>query len=140
MRKCFLTITVVNTDIELGEKRKTRLQTDFFSIIDDPYINLGRILITDSLNKKTFDYMMAIQMIKKNYQGIASLLPRYSVLGCTRFPVNVEEAATALSVLNDGQLPDLGNININSSTTNRWTQYLTVFQQYGQIQKQRNLH
>jgi len=123
--------TVVNTDIELGEKRKTRLQTDFFSIIDDPYINLGRILITDSLNKKAFYYMMAIQMIKKNYQGIASLLPRYSVLGCTRFPVNVEEAATALSVLNDGQLPDLGNININSSTTNRWTQYLTVFQQYG---------
>jgi len=123
--------TAVNADNELGEKRKTRLHTDFFAITDDPYINLGRILITDSLNRKAFDYMMAIQMIKKNYQGIATLLPRYSTLGYRQFPLNVEEAATALSVLNDGILPDLGGIQISSNTTNRWNQYLTVFQQYG---------
>lgn len=121
----------LNEDLELGEKRRTRLHTDFFAITDDPYINLGRILITDSLNRKAFDYMMAIQMIKKNYEGIATLLPRFSSLGYRQFPVNVEEAATALSVLNDGRLPDLGGIQISSSTTSRWNQYLTVFQQYG---------
>lgn len=129
--KMLFSDSAINDDIELGEKRRTRLQTDFFAIIDDPYINLGRILITDSLNRKAFDYMIAIQMIKKNYQGIATLLPRYSTLGYRHFPVNVEEAATALSVLNDGILPDLGDIQINSATTNRWNQYLTVFQQYG---------
>jgi hypothetical protein len=123
--------SAVNVDTELGEKRKTRLHTDFFSIIDDPYINLGRILVTDSLNRKSFEYMMAIQMIKKNYQGIAALLPRYSTLGYRQFPLNIEEAATALSVLNDGTLPELGGIQISSNTTNRWNQYLTVFQQYG---------
>jgi hypothetical protein len=121
----------INEDLELGEKRRTRLHTDFFAITDDPYINLGRILITDTLNRKAFDYMMAFQMIKKNYQGIATLLPRYSTLGYRQFPLNVEEAATALSVLNDGTLPELGGIQISSYTTNRWTQYLTVFQQYG---------
>ncbi|MBK7131341.1 MAG: hypothetical protein IPH69_00520 [Bacteroidales bacterium] len=123
--------SALNEDPELGEKRKIRLHTDFFAITDDPYINLGRILITDSLNRKAFDYMMAIQMIKKNYEGIATLLPRFSTLGYRQFPVNVEEAATALSVLNDGRLPDLGGIHISSNTTNRWNQYLTVFQQYG---------
>lgn len=123
--------SAVDADIELGDKRKTRLHTDFFAITDDPYINLGRILVTDSLNRKAFEYMMAIQMIKKNYQGIAALLPRYSTLGYRLFPQNVEEAATALSVLNDGILPDLGGIQISSGTTNRWNQYLTVFQQYG---------
>lgn len=123
--------SALNADPELGEKRKTRLQTDFFAITDDPYINLGRIMLTDTLNRKAFDYMMAIQMIKKNYQGISTLLPRFSSLGYKQFPVNIEEAATALSVLNDGTLPDLGGIIISSNTTNRWNQYLAVFQQYG---------
>ena len=121
----------VNADRDLGEKRRTLLCDDFFTITDDPIINVGRILATDSLNKKAFDYMMAFLLLKKNYQGIGALLPKYSVLGYNRFPVNVEEAATALSVLNDGKLPDLGNIQISINTTNRWKQYLTVFQQYG---------
>ncbi len=121
----------VNADKELGEKRKTMLHTDFFAIIDDPYINLGRILVTDSLNKKAFEYMTAILMIKKDYQSIADILPKFSALGYAQFPVHVEEAATALTVLNNGVMPDLGNIAISINTTNRWNQYLTVFQQYG---------
>jgi hypothetical protein len=121
----------VNADKELGEKRRTRLQIDFFAITDDPYINIGRVLATDSLNKKAFEYMTAIFMIKKDYQSIAGLLPKFADLGYTHFPVHVEEAATALSVLNNGVMPDLGMIPLSINTTNRWNQYLTVFQQYG---------
>jgi Family of unknown function (DUF6057) len=121
----------VNADPDLGEKRKIRLNTDFFSITDDPIINIERILATDSLNKKTFQYKVAFLLLKKNYQGIANILPGFEKLGYTRFPQNFEEAAIALSVYNNGKLPYLGNIKISKSTELRWTQYLTVFQEYG---------
>jgi hypothetical protein len=121
----------VNADPELGEKKKIRLNTDFFSITDDPIINIERILATDSLNKNAFQYKVAFLLLKKNYQGIANIIPGFEKLGYTRFPLNFEEAAIALSVFNNGKLPDLGNIKISKSTELRWTQYLTVFQEYG---------
>ena len=131
LEKLLFNENAINKDPELGSKRKIKLKTDFFTIIDDPYINIERILATDSLNKNAFEYKMAFLLLKKDYQGIAEQLPTFSKLGFIRFPVHIEEAATALSVLNDGVLPELGGIQISNGTTNRWTQYLTVFQQYG---------
>ena len=121
----------INTDPELGEKRKTRLETDFFSITDDPYINIERILATDSLNKNAFEYKMAFMLLQKDYRGIANALPKFQGFGFTRFPVHIEEAVVALSVLNMSRLPDLGNIQMSKNTELRWNQYLTIFQQYG---------
>src|SRR5450759_1911982 len=88
----------VNADQELGEKRKNRLGSDFFSIIDDPYINIERILASDSLNRNTFEYKLAFLLLKKDYQGIAKILPKFENLGFTKFPVHVEEAAMILSL------------------------------------------
>jgi hypothetical protein len=51
--------------------------------------------------------------------------------GFTRFPVHVEESILALEVLRNGTPPNLGNIQLGIDTQNRWTQYLTVFQKYG---------
>ncbi|MDO9339543.1 MAG: DUF6057 family protein [Bacteroidales bacterium] len=121
----------INTDPELGEKRQNRLETDFFSITDDPYINIERILATDSLNRKAFEYKLAFMLLKKDYQGIANELPKFKSLGFTKLPVHIEEAALALSVLNMGKLTDDGSIQISKDTELRWNQYLTVFQQYG---------
>jgi hypothetical protein len=123
--------TAINANRELGEKRQNRIETDFFSITDDPYINIERILATDSLNKKAFEYKLAFMLLKKDYQGIANELPKFESFGFTKLPVNIEEAAVALEVLNMGRLPDLGNLQISKNTKLRWNQYLTVFQQYG---------
>jgi hypothetical protein len=120
----------VNADPDLGNKRKIRLNTDFFTITDDPSINIERVFAIDSLNKKAFQYKVAFMLLKKDYQGIANLLPKFEKLGYTKFPQNVEEAAMALSVYNNGKLPDLGNLQINKNTELRWTQYLTVFQEF----------
>jgi hypothetical protein len=121
----------LNDDVELGEKRKERLKTDFFSITDDPYINIERILATDSLNKKVFEYKIAFLLLKKDYQGIANELPKFERFGFTKFPTHIEEAVIALSVLNPGKVPNIGTIKISKETELRWEQYLTVFQQYG---------
>lgn len=121
----------INTDRELGERRQNRVKTDFFTITDDPYINIERILVYDSLNKKAFNYKLAFLLLKKNYRGIANELLKLGNYGYKNMPVHIEEAAVALSVLNMGKLPNLGNIQLNKNTELRWNQYLTIFQQYG---------
>ena len=120
----------VNTDSELGPKKQNKLNTDFFSITDDPYINIERVLANDSLNKKAFEYKVAFLLLRKDYQGIAKILPKFENLGFTKFPVHVEEAAMILSLFTNGKLPYLGNLVINRNTELRWNQYLSVFQQY----------
>ena len=123
--------SAISEDRDLGEKRRTRLKSDFFSITEDPYINIQRILATDSLNRKAFEYKLAFLLLQKDYKGIENELPSFSRFGFTRFPVHVEEAIVALEVLRNGASPNLGSIPLNTNTQNRWIQYLTIFQKYG---------
>ena len=119
-----------NNNRELGKKRQTRIENDFFSITDDPYLNVEMILASDSLNMKAFEYRMAFMLLKKNYEIIGNELPKFERFGFTRLPVHIEEAAIALSVSNRGKLPDIGNLMISKNTELRWNQYLSVLQQY----------
>jgi hypothetical protein len=121
----------IDSDKELGGKRRTRIENDFFSITDNPYINIEMILGNNSLNKKAFEYKMAYMLIKKNFKGIENDLPRFEKLGFMSLPVHVEEAAIALSVSNKGILPDIGSLQISKNTELRWNQYLNVLKQYG---------
>ena len=120
----------VNRDRELGEKRQNKVEKDFFSITDNPYINIELILASDTLNRNAFDYKVAYMLLKKNYKGIAHELPEFEKLGYKRLPVHIEEAALALAISNKGVLPDMGNLHISQNTESRWNQYLTVLQQY----------
>jgi Family of unknown function (DUF6057) len=123
--------SAVNSDKYLGKKRQIRVENDFFSITDNPYINIEMILASDSLDREAFEYKMAFMLLKKNYKGIARELPRFEKLGFTRLPFHIEEAAIALSVSNKGALPDTGNLQISKNTQQKWNQYLAVLQQYG---------
>ena len=123
--------TAINADKEIGEKRRNRLVTDFFSITDDPYINIVPILAHDSLNKKAFEYKMAYMLLKKNYQQIVNALHEFERFGFTKLPEHIEEAVVTFSVLNKGKLALPGNIHMNKNTELRWNQYLSIFQQYG---------
>jgi hypothetical protein len=123
--------SAIEADSELGEKRRTRLKSDFFSITDDPYINIERVLATDSLNRRAFEYKIAYSLLRKDYKAIENELPAFSGFGYTRFPIHVEEAITALEVLKNGTPPYLGNIPLGINTRNRWIQYLTILQKSG---------
>jgi hypothetical protein len=129
--KMLFSDALVESDKELGRKRRTRIKNDFFSITDNPYINIEMILGSDSLNRKAFEYKMAFMLLKKNFKGIAQNLPEFGKLGFTSLPVNVEEAAIALSVSNKGILPNTGNLQISKNTELKWNQYLSVLKQNG---------
>jgi hypothetical protein len=120
----------VESDNELGYKIKSRVKRDFFSITDDPFVNLEMMLAGGSLNKEAIQYYCARLLLKKDYQGIIKVLPEFEKAGYTRLPVNIEEAAEALSLMNKGQLPFTGNIRVSKETEARWNQFLTIFGQY----------
>lgn len=128
--KMLFSDTAVNADKELREKRLSLIKTDFFSITDNPYVNVEIILAADSLNRNAFEYKMADMLLKKNYQGIVSALPQFEMLGYTKLPVHIEEALVAYSALNNKNILLPGNIQINRNTWLRWNQFISVFQQY----------
>jgi hypothetical protein len=121
----------IDADEDLGEKRRNRLETDFFSITDDPYVNIERILANDTLNIKAFEYKVAFLLLAKDYQGISDVLPALESFGYTRIPIHVEEALMAVSLLNPDNPPEFGKLQISENTIQRWGQYLSAFQQYG---------
>jgi hypothetical protein len=126
----FLNDDAVNADKELGYKRMNKVKKDFFSITDDPSVNLEMMLAGGSASKEALEYFCADLLLKKDYKGIMKALPEFAKAGYTRLPVNIEEAVEAISLMNKGQLPFTGNIPVSRETENRWNQYLTIFGQY----------
>jgi hypothetical protein len=122
--------TALNADKELGRKRLTKVENDFFTITEDPNTNLEIILSSDSLNRKAFEYKLAYMLLKKNFKGIADALPEFEKIGFDRLPVHIEEAALALAVTNRGNLPYTGHLKISLNTEQRWNQYLGILRQY----------
>jgi len=121
----------VDSDPLLGAKRREKIRTDFFSITDDPYINIERILASDSLNRKAYEYKLAFMLLKKDYMGIAAQLEGLGKYGFTKIPVHIQEAAEAFKTLNLGPLPNEGTLRPDPLTAQRFNQFLQTFQQYG---------
>jgi hypothetical protein len=123
--------TAVESHPEFGVKRKEKIGHDFFSITDDPYVNIQRVLAFDSLNRKVYEYKLAYLMLIKDYKGIAAGLTRLEKLGYRKIPVNLEEAALVCRISDTAPLPDLGSLKINPQTEARFDKFLQTFQSYG---------
>lgn len=123
--------TAIDKDPELGQKRRILVHRDFFSITNDPLINIERVVATDSLNRQAFEYMMAWLLINKNYKGIADGWKNIARYNFKSIPVHIEEAGVALRTLYSTDLSAIGNIRISSATENRFTKFLQTFQAYG---------
>ena len=121
----------VDSHPDLGEKRRIKIHTDFISITDDPIINIERILATDSLNRKAYEYKLAWLLLKKDYQGISSQWKNLEKYGFRKIPVHIEEAAVAIKLLYTGQLPSPMNLTLNPDTEMRFERFLQTFQAYG---------
>jgi len=122
---------LIDSHPELGEKRRNKIRTDFISITDDPVINIERILATDSLNRKAYEYKLAWLLLKKDYRGISGEWNNLEQYGFKKIPVHIEEAAVAIKVLYTGQLPPPGNLMINPDTEVRFERFLQTFQAFG---------
>jgi hypothetical protein len=121
----------VGSDPELGPRRKEKIEHDFFSITDNPYVNLEMVLSLDSLNRKAYEYKMAYLMLTEDYNGIASGLAKLESLGFKKIPVHLEEAAMVYKLSKSGSLPDMGSLKIDPQTEARFNQFLQTFQSYG---------
>lgn len=118
-------------DSELYIKRKEMIKHDFFSITDNPYVNLERVLSYDSLNHKAFEYKLAYLMLIEDYKGIADGLVRMETFGYTKIPVHLQEAALVCK-MSDPKLPEeLGKLTIDPSIETKFLQFLQTFQTYG---------
>jgi len=129
--KKLLSDEAVDSDPVYGVRRREKIQHDFFSITEDPYINIERILSRDSLNRKAYEYKLAFMLLKKNYLLIEAELQNLPKLGYKKIPLHIEEAAVAYQALNLGPLPARGTLQINPETPQRFSQFLQTFQMYG---------
>jgi hypothetical protein len=121
---------LIDADPDLGAKRRIRLKSDFFVVTGDPLINIERILATDSLNKKAFDYKMAFLLLKKDYAGISKEVPGILRFYGSRIPVHIEEALVVFKELKNSGLQITGIRNINPATELAFKNYLETFQKY----------
>jgi len=115
---------------EFGMKRKEKIEHDFISITDNPYVNIERAFSADSLNSKLFEYKMAYLMLNEDYAGIASGLARLENLGFKKIPVHLQEAALVCR-MSGFALPDMGKLKIDTQTEVGFNQFLQTFQSYG---------
>jgi hypothetical protein len=123
--------SAINSDSELGVKRQERVTKDFFTITDNPIINIERIVATDSLNRNALDYKLAWLMLKKDYGNIVQELTRFNSLKLKRIPVHLEEAALVYRMtFKKGSLPDPGNLAFSRDIESQFQNFLTTFQQY----------
>jgi len=118
-------------DPELEIKRNEKIGHDFFSITDNPYVNLERVLLYDSLNRKAFEYKLAYLMLIEDYKGITAGFARMESLGFKRMPVHLQEAAMVCRISDSASLMDLGNLKIDPRIEVNFNQFLQTFQYYG---------
>lgn len=121
----------IDSHPELGYKRKIKVKTDFFSITDDPFINVERVIATDPLNRKAFEYKLAYLMLTRDYQGIAGEWGNLGRYDFTRIPVHLEEAGMMIMILNNTSLPPAGILRIGSNTEVRFNRFLRTFEAFG---------
>lgn len=116
---------------ELGAKRREKVTHDFFVITDDPYVNIERIMSSDSLNHKAYEYKLAYNLIKKDYKAVVSELPYLEKHGLKKIPVHLQEAALVYRVSNMGPLPDSINLPFDKTIETRFTRFLEILKSYG---------
>jgi hypothetical protein len=123
--------SLIDKDPFLGVKRREKIRHDFFSITDNPYVNIERVLSLDSINRKAYEYSLAFMLLKKDYRGIEGELKNLERQGFQRIPIHIEEAAEAYRILKLGPLPDQGNFKVNPQISARFRQFLQTYQQNG---------
>jgi len=121
---------LIDSHPELGAKRGEKIEHDFFSITDNPHINVELAFSADSSNRKLYEYRVAYQMLTENYEGIVAGLPHLERLGYTRVPVHIQEAAL-VSRMSGLSLSGLGSLKIEPQTETRFNQFLQTFNSFG---------
>ena len=118
----------ISGDPELGPRLRTRLDQDFFSDGVDLEINLRSLLANDSANLPAQDYLMALLLLEKEIDKIASALPDYLEASKGILPPLLEECLLVHKITNReeaGALPE-----VSPATLQRFDAYARMLRQY----------
>jgi len=123
----------VESHAELGLKRKVMPRVDFFTITDDPVINIERIVATDSMyvNRYAWEYKMAWHLLNKDLKAISQEWHKLDMYRYKRAPRHLQEAALAMRTLLKIELPARERLKIDIDTERLYTQFLQTFQLAG---------
>ncbi len=113
---------LVNTDDELGEKRKLMPKDDFFIHTEDA-MNIDLLLKSNPANRKAFEYKMARLLLEKDILAIAEESVKMADMGYTTIPRHIEEAIVAFASYKKA-LPDLAGLVLSAGTNARFLNYV----------------
>ena len=133
LEKMLFNDDAVSSHPELGAKKKIRPGIDFFTITDDPVINIERIVATDSMyiNRNAWEYKMAWHLLNKDLKGIAQVWQKLDLYGYKIAPKHLQEAALAMRTLLKIELSAQEKLKITADTEKRYAQFLQTFQLSG---------
>jgi len=118
----------IEKDPELGPVMNTGMKHDFFSEGMDLEKNLKLLLSNDSSNRPAFDYLMALLLLEKQVDKIASLLPGYQESFDGMRPVLLDETLLVYKITHKEE--NLSNIRVSNPTIQRFEEYTRILRQY----------
>ena len=127
--KMLFNAAAVESNEELGSKKRLKPKKDFFVLSDKPEANLDLILAGDSTNALAVEYKFAWLMLNKDLVEISQNLPLLEKADYKKIPKNIEEAVVACEQLKVATVPKLNTLQINKQTERRFQQYYRIFQQ-----------
>lgn len=120
--------SAIENDPELGPGLTGSMKHDFFSEGLDLEKNLRLLLANHPSNRPAYDYLMAILLLEKEVDKIASLLPGYLEAHAGKMPALLDESLLVYKITH--QEDKLSNLRVSESTIKRFDAYTGILRQY----------
>lgn len=117
----------IRKDGELGSRLNTTFNSDFFTDGIDLEKNLKSVIANDPVNRPAFEYLMALLMLEKQVDEIASFLPDYMNLTDGNLPRLLEESLLVYNLLHREEI--LQDIQVSQNTISRFENYFNILRQ-----------
>ncbi len=124
---------LIITDTELGKKRDMLPKNDFF-IRDFDDQNIELFLLANPCNKTAFEYKIARLLFEKDIETMIYEIKYMKGMGYTHIPRHIEEAILTYSKTN-GDLPDLGGIEVSPDCEMQFAQFNTTLNMHKNADK-----
>lgn len=125
---------LVRSDPELGEKQELIPKIDFF-VRSDNRENVRLLWLSNTTNRKAFEYLMAWMLLDKDLKGAVGEIKNMNGMGYKRLPRFLQEAVIGYANLTNSH-PDPGGFRLDPDTELRFNNYGSL---YVRFEKNRSL-
>jgi hypothetical protein len=118
----------IESDPELGPRLNIQMNQDFFSEGMDLEINLRSLLANDPSNLPAYDYLMALFLLEKEVDKIATALPGYLNVNGGKLPPLLDESLLVYKITH--QEENQSQLKVSPATLERFDAYTRILRQY----------